>query len=218
MSFYPNVDGPHKELEELIRCECEKYDIQLLTVPQYYYLDEKEVKDYKNIFTNESLLLRSAADLFLVGKKYTTLLDLKTTHKKNSGNISIELSSFYWALQHSRDGVEFHYCSNHENKLIIFSPRENAPDSIFIQPRWEKYPEIKKLYYKYAEAIQHYFKRKLITIYNRKTDGSNDPFILKNYSDIQKTSFKLYLENQRQKLLYDFTPVRVPFMEAPTDD
>jgi len=216
MSFFPNIDHkPHRELEELIRKDCEKYNIHLLTVPQYYYLNEKEVKEYKELFSNESLLIRSAADLFLVGRNHTILLDCKTTYRKNTGNISIELSSYYWGLQHNRDGVEFYYCYTDGNEIKIFAPRENPPDSIFIQPMWKGYPVIEKLFHKYADTIKYFFKNHPLIIYTEHdTGGSRDPFILINKKTLKTIFFNEYLKNNYQKPLFDYLPIRVPYMEV----
>lgn len=216
MSFFPNIDyKPHKELEELICKKCEKYNIHLLTVPQYYYLNEKEVKEYKELFSNESLLIRSAADLLLVGVNHTTLLDCKTTYREGTGNIAIELSSYHWNLQHNRDGVEFYYCYKDGNEIKIFAPRKNPPDYIYIQPIWKKYPPIEKLFQKYTYTIEHFFKNHKIKIYTeRDTGGSRDPFIIIKKKKLKTIFFNEYLRNRYQKPLFDYLPIRVPYMEV----
>lgn len=173
--FYPNIDHPdHVALENLLVNRCKSFNIKCLTVPAYYTLAEKD--EYRSLFTHISLYIRSSPDKF-VAAKYPFLIDVKSQVRKETGNISVELSAFYFNVERCKAGIPVFYLNFINQEPRVFSPLHVKPHSIFIQPKWDN----TDIFNKYAAALRLYFESSLgcrITIHYESTGGSQDPFVL----------------------------------------
>lgn len=184
--FYPNVDhSNHINLERMLRDVCNAFKVEVVDVPSYALLPEEEKQLYAKTFSNETLYVRSLPDK-LVLTRSPFLIDAKTIVRKDTDNVAIELSSFYFNLQRSKDGIRVFYLyvddkerGLEEEKLKIFSPFWTYPSAIFIQPRWKD--ANRERFQKYAHVIKEHFENSLfytIHIYEQQTAGSQDPFLL----------------------------------------
>jgi len=173
--FYPNIDHPdHVALETLLVNKCRTYNIKCLTVPAYYNLVEKD--EYRPLFSHLALYVRSSPDKF-VAAKYPFLIDAKSQVRKETGNISVELSALYFNVERCRAGIPVFYLNFINEEARVFSPLHIKPRTIFIQPKWEHTPIFKK----YATALELYFETVVgctITVRCESTGGSQDPFVL----------------------------------------
>jgi len=105
MSFYPMPNHlDHTTAEQLLIQVCKEKHIKIVNCPHYYELPEFEKEIYKNDFSESSLFIRSLPDK-LVFTKNPILIDVKSIVRKDTGNIAIELSSYYFALRRCKEGT-----------------------------------------------------------------------------------------------------------------
>lgn len=170
MSFYPSVENVgHIRAEKQLAELCLKNHWRIADVPAYYL----HGKNYlKADFSEESLKQRSLPDKFISTSNNFYIVDLKSTSKGNleTGNIAVELSSYYfsWKIYNSLYG---YVAAN--GKLKFFSPANNNPHTLIIQPCW--------ITNKFFLKATHELKTKTVNslkVICKTTQGSNDPFVL----------------------------------------
>jgi len=186
--FYPSVDNPeHAYLENLLHKICSKHSILVVDVPTYKLLPQSQKDVYAKNFSHESLYIRGLPDkLVLTDPPF--FVDAKSTVRKDTGNISIELSAYYFDLERSISGIRVFFLYSVNGEPRIFSPASAAPAAIIIQPVWTGMEYQRFIYY--AEKIQEHFS-KTIPIYRQDTEGSRDPFILLPINDLWGCSANL---------------------------
>ena len=199
--FYPTSEyQAHESLEQTLLKVASLLSIKVCDVPQYYLLNDKEL--YASNFLDETLYIRSLPDKLVLSNP-PFFVDVKTLTRKDTGNMSIELSSFYFNLQRCKIGLPIFYLYSTESQgCRLFSPVWNSPSAIFIQPKWEGHQ--RKIFQKYASMIKDYFEIHWsynIPIQETETAGSQDPFILIPIPSFEK-SFDLvqFLNFRRTKV------------------
>lgn len=168
MTFYPTPEYEgHINVEKQLKALCVLNNWKLEDCKTYYSEGRLELAQ---IFTEEALLERSKPDKHLFTKSGMYIIDLKSTFRKDTGNIAIELSSFYFSWK-KYDSLYAYIAEN--GVLKFFSPKYNNPHTIIAQSQWEK-----NLFF--AKAINELQQkaRGQINIYNKNTSGSGDPFVL----------------------------------------
>lgn len=194
MRFYPTPEHKeHSDLEKRIIDECEKRGIRVLDVPQYYHLSKEIMELYSKCFSNESLFIRNHPDLLLLGKE-SVFVDCKTTYRKDTGNIAIELSSFYWGTRLNDLGIKFYYCREESGDLLLFAPSYNPPEAVFIQPHWQDNEEICKTFRSYATYLKWYFDLEFPIYDVHRSSGSGDPFVIKGVERLTENPLSIYLD------------------------
>lgn len=197
--FYPSVDHlDHVNLERDLREICDRFSVKVVDVPSCGLLPNDEGKLYAESFSDESLYVRSLPDK-LVQSDPPFLVDAKTAVRKDTGNFSIELSSFHFNLQRCKTGIRAFYVYRREEKkpwipspLWIFSPLWSRPSAIFIQPKWDGAD--RQTFLRYAHTIKEHFEMGLpykIPIHKKDTGGSRDPFVLIPIPTVKECSINL---------------------------
>ena len=175
MSFYPNVDHPdhltaEKELERL----CTLNNISIEDCVNYYkVMTEQQRKEVMQDFSEKALRLRSYPDKMIFTNP-PKLIDLKSTFRKDTGNIAIELSSYYFSYT-LYDSL---YAYLDKEKLLFFSAKNNLPHTIIIQPKWTNNQFFQK-------AKRHFQTLRNLNVLIEQTQGSNDPFVLLAKAEIK---------------------------------
>ena len=197
--FYPSVDHlNHVNLERELRKICDISSVKVVDVPGCGLLPDNEKKLYAESFSDESLSVRSQPDKLVLSNP-PFLVDAKTVVRKDTGNFSIELSSFYFNLQRCKTGLHIFYLYRKEEKkrwipspLWIFSPLWARPSAIFIQPKWDGAD--RETFQRYACAIKEHFEMGLlykVPIHKKPTSGSQDPFVLIPIPTVKECSINL---------------------------
>jgi len=186
VTFYPSVDHlNHVNLERELGEICNLSSVEIVDVPYYGLLPDDQKGLYAKTFSDESLYVRSLPDKLVLSDP-PFFVDAKTVVRKDTGNIAVELSSFYFNLKRCKAGVHvFYLYRSAERKagvpspLWIFSPLWARPSVIFIQPRWDG-PD-RHTFQRYAQVIKDHFEMgslHTIAIHDTPTSGSQDPFLL----------------------------------------
>ncbi len=186
--FYPLPNHkPHKTLEYIVEITCQANNIVVLDVPHYANKEEDRWKWARN-FSMESLYTRSMPDKFVLAPR-PFYLDIKTTtnRRKDTGNVAIELSCFYFNLKRTLMGVRSYYCISDTGVARVFSPTNIKPHEIRVQSKW-KTPEYSALN-SMAEELSKKYKIKVI---GKASAGSFDPFVLIKREKILQNSTALY--------------------------
>lgn len=136
----------------------------------------------------------------MINGEDSALIDLKTTtFRKDTGNIAIELSSFYWGLRLNIAKTNYHYCyEDSKGEVFFFSPINNSPEVIFLQPRWLG-TKAGKEFREYIKFILQKFELPDRIVNEWSTGGSKDPFILKSKFTLNKIPIKNYLNTIASK-------------------
>ena len=108
-------------------------------------------------------------------------IDLKSTVRKDTGNIAIELSSFYFSWK-CYDSL---YAYDDEGILRFFSPKDNNPHTIIQQQKW-----LDNAFFNTAITALCRKADKPINVKTIATEGSGDPFVLIRKSEINHTNLK----------------------------
>lgn len=174
--FYPSPNhAEHLLAEKQLERLCRLNGWQIEDCDNYYLnMSQKEIDILARDFSEDALRIRSQPDKHIFTKTAMITIDLKSTVRKDTGNISIELSSYYFSWT-SYDSL-FAYLS--EKKLRFFSPKNNNPHTLFIQPKWLN----NRFFGKVVSALKK--KNPYIKIRHLDTQGSGDPFILLNKKEI----------------------------------
>jgi len=187
--YYPRIDEEeHVSLEKKVERLCFEFNVDALDLPQYYDLDDTQKKRYAEFFCDATLYIRSLPDKLIIPRTShfkPFFVDFKTTaSRKETGNIAIELSSFYFNLQRTLLGVPAYYCISIP-KPVVFSPKIVKPSRIFIASCWRKdcFP-----FKRWAQSIRSFFGGKHPQIIDAGTHGSGDPFVLLEKKKIVKKS------------------------------
>lgn len=209
--FRPRPDHPeHVNLVEELCNICLFYAVDVIDVPTYDLLARKDRELYKKNFSDEALYIRSRLDkLVLTNPPF--LVDAKTCVRKDTGNYSIELSSFYFNLQLCKLGVHaFYLYWDIDKEPRIFSPLSAPPSTIWIQEdRWVGAD--RQRFERYASTIKQHFEigwlgRDRIEDRKEPTGGSEDPFLLIPIPTLKQCSMNLsnFLESQRSRKVLNF--------------
>lgn len=187
----PDYQG-HVDLENLLDRVCARLLVSVVKVPNHAVLSELETEVYNKNFSNESLYIRSLPDK-LVLTRHPFFVDVKSTYRKNTGNISVELSAYYFDLKRVKQGI--HVCFLYETERgepRVFSPLSHVmPEFIVIQPKWVG--EQRRLFLSYVAFIAEHLGVQLndLSIYNIRTEGSEDPFIVISINSLWECSTNL---------------------------
>lgn len=177
--FYPYPDHQgHQHIEHLLTENCKQANAIIVDCPQYYFLPQNQKELYARTFSENTLFIRSMPDKLIMSNP-PVFVDMKATVRKDTGNIAIELSSFYFNLQRCKIGISSFFAYLLDNELRFFSPAIIRPSAIFIQSKWKTiaYP----IFIKYAQEIKRHFETNFlydIVIHDLETSGSGDPFVL----------------------------------------
>lgn len=137
----------------------------------------------------------------MINREDSSLIDLKTTFRKDTGNIAIELSSFYWGLRLNMANTNFNYCyEDSTGEIFFFSPINNSPEIIFLQSKWLG-TKAEKEFREYIKFILNKFELSDLIVNEQDTKGSKDPFIIKSILTINKIPLKNYLDTIAHKNL-----------------
>ena len=189
MSFYPTSNHiGHLVAEKHLAKLCKEKGWRIENCNNYYdTMAQKEICQIIHDFSEDALRIRSQPDKRIFTKTGIKTIDLKSTVREDTGNIAIELSSYYfsWKLYNSL----FAYISNGE--LRFFSPKDNDPHTIILQPKWLN----NKFFDKAITELKN--KNPYIKIWNIDTEGSGDPFVL-----LQKNEINPYLDLTQQTKLH----------------
>lgn len=181
MKFIPTVNHhghvtAEKKLEEL--CKTNGWHIEDC---QNYYntLSQQETETLIQDFSEDALRLRSQPDKLVFIGSTMLAVDLKSTVRNDTGNIAIELSSYYFSstLYNSL----YAYITN--NKLMFFSPKNNPPHTIITQNKWKNNTFFNRIIHELQTKNPH-----LRHITRNTTSGSGDPFILLDKKEIKHTT------------------------------
>ena len=193
--FYPSVDHPgHTYLEYMLHVICYRHSVTVLDVPTTKLLSQNQKKQYSKNFSHESLYIRSLPDKIILTDP-PFFVDAKSTVRKDTGNLSIEMSAFYFDLKRAKSGI--HVCFLYEagGELRVFSPLNAEPSFMIIQPKWVG--RERERFLSYANAIMDHFQLQ-IPVYEIDTQGSKDPLVLIPINNLWECSTTL--ENLLLKL------------------
>lgn len=130
----------------------------------------------------------------MINGEDSALIDVKTTFRKDAVNIAIELSSFYWGLRLNMAKTNYLYCyEDTTGEVFFFSPINNSPEVIFLQPKWLG-TKAGKEFREYIKFILNKFELPDRIVKKWSTGGSEDPFILKSKFTLNKIPIKNYLD------------------------
>jgi len=179
-NFHPSVDDPeHAYLESLLHRVCSEHSIPVLDVPTYKMLPDPQVNRYARDFSHESLYIRSLPDKFVLTRK-RFFVDAKSTHRKDTGNISIELSAYYFDLRRVKQKIRVCFLYEERGEPRVFSPLNARPSFIIIQPWWTG--KQRRLFVSYADFIAEHLGVELgdngLPVRNIETGGSGDPCVI----------------------------------------
>ena len=186
--FIPLPDHrEHVEDEERLVQLCNQYRIGCEDVPHYY--DSKRLDQFlSQEFSKESLFLRTMPDKIILTKP-PIFIDVKTTFRKDTGNVSIELSSFFYTIQRASTGLGIYYFYLDENgQPLVFNPKKVAISAIYIQPKW--FGNTRMLWEGYAQLIMAFCGN--VPIIEKATGGSQDPFVLIPKKSLNAKAIPLY--------------------------
>ena len=157
---------------------CREHSILVLDVPAYNLLPPLQKDKYSKDFSNESLYIRSLPDKFVMTRQ-PFFVDAKSTHRKDTGNISVELSAYYFNLKRIKQDIRVCFLYEERGKPRIFTPMHVLPAFIIIQPWWKG--RQRELFVSYAAFIAEHLDIELdfeLPVYNLETKGSGDPCII----------------------------------------
>jgi hypothetical protein len=187
----PTYHG-HVQLESLLDRVCKRHSVAVITVPNHAALSEQEKEVYNENFSNESLYIRSLPDK-LVLTKQPFFIDAKSTYRKNTGKISIELSAYYFDLKRVKQGVRVCFLYEEKGEPRVFSPLSYVlPAFIIIQPKWTG--RQRELFRSYAASIAEHLGIELdvdLPVYMIKTGGSEDPCVIIPINNLWECSTSL---------------------------
>jgi len=195
--FYPSVDHPgHTYLERMLHIICRRHLVTVLDVPTTKLLPEHQKRYYDKNFSHESLYIRSLPDKMVLTDP-PFFVDAKSTDRKDTGNLSIEMSAFYFDLKRAKSGLRVCFLYQVGDEFRIFSPLHAEPSFMIIQPKWVG--RERERFQSYANAIMNHFQLQ-IPVYNTDTQGTKDPLVLipiKNLWECSTTleSFLVKLKN-----------------------
>jgi len=177
--FYPSPDYMgHSHLLDMLHMICSKYSILVLDVPTYNLLPQLQKDRYSKDFSHESLYIRSLPDK-LVATRQPFFADAKSTYRKNTKNLSVELSAYYFDLKRIKHGIHVCFLYEERGEPRVFTPMHVLPAFIIIQPWW--IGKQRGLFISYAAFIAEHLGFELdldLPVYNIKTQGSGDPCVI----------------------------------------
>jgi hypothetical protein len=175
----PSVDhSGHSYLLDVLHTICNEYSIPILDVPTYSLLPQPQKDRYSKDFSHESLYIRSLPDKFVMAKQ-PFFVDAKSIDRKDTGNISVELSAYYFDLKRIKHGIRVCFLYEERGEPRIFTPMHVLPAFIIVQPWW--IGKERELFISYAAFIAEHLGVELdyeLPVYDIKTKGSGDPCII----------------------------------------
>jgi hypothetical protein len=179
VTFCPSPDHEgHKLAEDLLEAFCKIKGWKCEPCENYYdTMKPERIQELINDFSENALRVRSQPDkLVFIGSQIFPI-DLKSTVRKDTGNIAIELSSYYFSMT-CYNSLFCYYIKNED--LAFFSPRNNFPHTIYLQPKWRTNPFFKRV-------VRHLRLRdRRVKVVYLKTSGSGDPFVLLDKKTIRR--------------------------------
>lgn len=178
MTFSPSPDHEgHKTAEFLLETICKIKGWKCEPCDNYYVgKTPEEIAEISQDFSENALRLRSQPDKIVFIGSRLIMIDLKSTVRKDTGNIAIELSSYYFSMTCYNSLFGFVADDN----LAFFSPRTNFCHTICLQPKWRTNPFFNKV----VSELRR--RNRELKVVHLKTAGSGDPFVLLDKKTIRR--------------------------------